>query len=40
MGILDGRGHYERLGGLALGPIRKLVYNEREVLFLAFLERL
>jgi hypothetical protein len=46
MGILDGDigrediyGHTERLGGLGLGPIRKLVCNGREALFLAFLER-
>jgi hypothetical protein len=35
MGILDGR-NTERLGGLGLGPIRKLVCNGREALFLAF----
>jgi hypothetical protein len=46
MGILDGNirrenthGHTERLGGLGLGPIRKLVCDGREALFLAFLER-
>jgi hypothetical protein len=38
MGILDGR-DTEHLGGLGLGPIRKLVCNGKEALFLAFLER-
>ena len=38
MGILDGR-DTECLGGLGLGPIRKLVCDGREALFLAFLER-
>ena len=38
MGKLNGR-DTERLGGLGLGPIRKLVCDGREALFLAFLER-
>jgi hypothetical protein len=32
-------GYTERLGGLGLGRIRKLVCDGRETLFLAFLER-
>jgi hypothetical protein len=46
MGKLDGEkwgywmgGYTERLGGLGLGRIRKLVCDGREILFLAFLER-
>ena len=38
MGKLNGR-DTERLGGLGLGRIRKLVCNRREILFLVFLER-
>jgi hypothetical protein len=45
LGILGGdigwediHGHTERLGGLGLGLIRKLVSDGRKTLFLAFLE--
>jgi hypothetical protein len=39
IGWEDIHGHTERLEGLGLGLIRKLVSDGRETLFLAFLER-